>query len=588
MKSVLKDLQHSLPLGIAVPMLMLVIGITVLLFKEGAGRNSLQAKQTSQATVSCFGGDLDDKWDLWEMSLQGEILSSNGPDEIFTLFRFPGFYPGENEIKIVRIRGDRAIMTWHEDKARELYRELTRNELEELRSFIKNHSIDDLGQVDDDCGSPKCLIPYSYLHLKRGGEVSRAWMSIAVIGDHGKPYHKLIELFYRFTLFGEFKACYKMRDKFKGLEVLLTSWSWSPERLSGSWLYARQDEKKSVVGVCKSGDSIRVLLQTYGSNFNDPKIEWRDFTQGSLGDKLEPQTACPALYKKNNPPSNLESYLPPTNQGGDAMAEALAEGTVENLVSGSDQPDPKTMTETMAMLNEMMQRAMRGNEALARSLSPETREAIKNGALKPEHLKDISRALNRNRSARNQRLSKLTYYSHYAITPDGKWIVAAKSKGVAIQFVRISTETRREYKIKSPYIFSVEKITPVPSRNKMLAVIQSVRGKREPQTEYYLIDSMTGASEKVTGDFRPLTPSTFYPFKTFRPLQPTGRPNEFWAAVADRRERVTEIGRYDTRKFVFNPTINLPLVFNEVWVDEAEGKIYVVYNGHLLRLPLKQ
>jgi hypothetical protein len=86
-----------------------------------------------------------------------------------------------------------------------------------------------------------------------------------------------------------------------------------------------------------------------------------------------------------------------------ARAEALAEG----LMSGSDQLDPKTLTEAMQTLNEMMQGAMEENAALAGDLSPETQEAIKNGSLKPEHLKDISKALSQNRSAMNQKLSKL-------------------------------------------------------------------------------------------------------------------------------------------------------------------------------------
>lgn len=56
-----------------------------------------------------------------------------------------------------------------------------------------------------------------------------------------------------------------------------------------------------------------------------------------------------------------------------AKAEALAEG----LMSGSDQLDQKTMTEAMQTLNEMMQSAMKENEALAGDLSPEIQKAIK-------------------------------------------------------------------------------------------------------------------------------------------------------------------------------------------------------------------
>jgi hypothetical protein len=86
-----------------------------------------------------------------------------------------------------------------------------------------------------------------------------------------------------------------------------------------------------------------------------------------------------------------------------ARAEALTEG----LMAGADQLDSKTMTEAMRTLSKMAQDAIKENESLAGDLSSETLEAIKSGALKPEHLKDISRALSQSKSALNQKLSKL-------------------------------------------------------------------------------------------------------------------------------------------------------------------------------------
>jgi DNA-binding transcriptional MocR family regulator len=50
---------------------------------------------------------------------------------------------------------------------------------------------------------------------------------------------------------------------------------------------------------------------------------------------------------------------------------------------------------------------MQENRMLAQNLSPELQEAIKSGALKPEHLKEISQALSQNRSASDRKLSKL-------------------------------------------------------------------------------------------------------------------------------------------------------------------------------------
>lgn len=86
-----------------------------------------------------------------------------------------------------------------------------------------------------------------------------------------------------------------------------------------------------------------------------------------------------------------------------AKAEALAEG----LMAGADQMDAKLMTEAMQTLSTMMQGAMKENAALANSLSPETQEAIQNGSLKPEQLKELSKALGQNSQKLNQQMSKL-------------------------------------------------------------------------------------------------------------------------------------------------------------------------------------
>jgi cell division protein FtsB len=84
-------------------------------------------------------------------------------------------------------------------------------------------------------------------------------------------------------------------------------------------------------------------------------------------------------------------------------AEALAEG----LVAGSDQMDAQLMTEAMKTLSTMMQGAMANNEALASQLSKETQEAIKNGSLNSEQLKEVANALSQSKQKLNQQLSKL-------------------------------------------------------------------------------------------------------------------------------------------------------------------------------------
>ena len=99
----------------------------------------------------------------------------------------------------------------------------------------------------------------------------------------------------------------------------------------------------------------------------------------------------------------------------------------------------------------------------------------------------------------------------------------------------------------------------------------------------YLLDPETGTVQQVKGQFGPLTEDFL------RESQPTGNPNEFWAAIPDSRKGVTNIERYDSRNFVFKPLVELTgltLSKSDFWVDANAGKIWMTYRGQLLRLPL--
>ncbi|MCI0662878.1 MAG: hypothetical protein L0220_17560, partial [Acidobacteria bacterium] len=99
----------------------------------------------------------------------------------------------------------------------------------------------------------------------------------------------------------------------------------------------------------------------------------------------------------------------------------------------------------------------------------------------------------------------------------------------------------------------------------------------------YLLDPETGTVQPVKGEFAPLADGFA------RELQPTGKPNEFWAVIYNQQKRGASFGRYDSKNFSFTPVIELPelrMTSNDFWVDAASGKIWITYQGHLLRLPL--
>jgi len=110
--------------------------------------------------------------------------------------------------------------------------------------------------------------------------------------------------------------------------------------------------------------------------------------------------------------------------------------------------------------------------------------------------------------------------------------------------------------------------------------------RRMPDTDpdsMFLIDAATGIMQPTRGEFRPLSQ------QSFRPLQKAALPNEYWAAIIDAEKNMTQVGVYDTKTFGFKTVLSLPkIAFNsmDMYVDEPAKKVYFVYRGHLLSVPL--
>jgi len=68
-----------------------------------------------------------------------------------------------------------------------------------------------------------------------------------------------------------------------------------------------------------------------------------------------------------------------------------------------------------------------------------------------------------------------------------------------------------------------------------------------------------------------------------------------WVAKRDYQKDEMVVGRYDAKKFAFEPVLRLPgLRFSsmQMWVDEGGGKgeggVYVAVNGDLLRVAMRE
>jgi hypothetical protein len=187
---------------------------------------------------------------------------------------------------------------------------------------------------------------------------------------------------------------------------------------------------------------------------------------------------------------------------------------------------------------------------------------------------------------------KLGSYANAVVAGEGNWVVARKYAQYKESIVRINLLTGNELIIKMPestWNFKIESF--IPALNKIVISAASENGEENEEEvspregggrrKYYLLNAETGVFEVTKGNVAPNAQ------QTYRPLQSTGKPNEFWAAVSSNNS--TEIGRFDSKLLKFNSLLKLPKIeFNSMTmlVNEKESKLYFVYNGQLLRMPL--
>ncbi|HZS08854.1 MAG TPA: HEAT repeat domain-containing protein [Blastocatellia bacterium] len=178
-------------------------------------------------------------------------------------------------------------------------------------------------------------------------------------------------------------------------------------------------------------------------------------------------------------------------------------------------------------------------------------------------------------------------YSYPLVTPDGKWLIARRAGGgkekSGEQLVRVNLQTRQESPVSLPDGYAYFPVAFISAHSKVLFGMGSTSAIENGSGQGLLLDPETGAVQTVRGEFRP------WFSELVRPQQPTGKPNEVWAAIYDGTTRTTTVGRYDIGSFSFTPVIELPglsLSSQDVWVDAAAGKLYLTYRGDLLRLPL--
>lgn len=184
-------------------------------------------------------------------------------------------------------------------------------------------------------------------------------------------------------------------------------------------------------------------------------------------------------------------------------------------------------------------------------------------------------------------------YDSPVATANGRWAIVTKySDDEGTGLVRVKLATGKEFEVLTENYPITRAVAFVPAIGKVLVTgyndeeydHHGYGGKTDDDNRnYFWLDPETGAIQPVSGEVRPLGQ------QKFRSLQPTAAAFEFWAAIPNLKKNETDVGIYNSKTLTFKSTLKIPRInFNsmDMWIDEQEGKIYFVYNGHLLALPL--
>lgn len=476
-----------------------------------------------------------------EKSLRDEIKQNADLQAVFALLN-----NGDDRRSVVRLFKDKIVFTLYEDQTRYYDRELSPKEYEAFYRFLIDSKIDTYRHTSDLCFN--CFDNGEFLMFGRGG--GRRVYAPRSYSQDIPPMDRLFEFFDSFAK-GDLKLHYKLAEKIDGLEVLLA------------------DEKFTARSIWKNGDDFRVLVEDN---------EKKNAIAAEIED-LEKAESTDATITRE------ERYKRRAQRKKEALFKHFAWRKIENnKISDTEVAQPNAVN--------YLGNAVLENDYYATASEPDNFRRIANGfEFRTENR--YGGKLIKVAPSNSQTVVKEGSYGNPVVSPDGKWLIAEKSvkENESWKLVRINLQNGDETPINAiPKADIVRAAAFINSQYKFLIVrtdIQYLNYKNNPnpkKPDFYLLDPNTGAVQLSKGEFMPVLQ------QTYRRLQPTaGNPSEFWAAISGDGKKYTEIGRYDEKTATFKPVLQLPnisLNSMNVWVDEAESKVYFIYNGHLLAVPL--
>lgn len=482
--------------------------------------------ENSSGLQSYYYEDYEDEIAAGEKKLQKEVKENQ---ELLGVYAY--------DDNFIRIYKDKAVFSWQSDKARFRERELSKEEFEAFKDYVASERVNELAPFFYGC-EVTCE-EKEFLMLGRNGG-----RRIYMMGDE-KPrfFAQLASIFERMRQ-SPARLRYALEKNYSGLEILF------------------EDENLSAETVWKNAADFRVLVSDAARRKQIEKELRRQSRADETGEEIDYDNLW-KIRRKRTAQREFENFA----------WYRVADGKLGGL---ADQPSEIKFIKPFDGMDVLPEKGVWKTKTAAFEIRADS-----------EGLYKIA----------GGRLTKIGegYYESPIVTPNGKWAIVNKFGEDSPQVVRFNLTTRKEIpvKIEAEYYPRLIPLAFVPSINKVLIFkgeySESEHDAEEsleeildqPNAEYYLLDPETGAVSKAKNEIRPLAQ------QTFRPLQTTGKPDEFWAAIPDSEKEQTEVGVYNAKTLTFKPLLKLPEIeFNsmQMWVDA--DKIYFVYQGHLLGLPL--
>lgn len=439
-----------------------------------------------------------------------------------------GIYAYENNF--VRIYKNQAVFSWEEDEARYRERILSEKEFDYLKEHLAANNVSELPPFIGSCGG--CEQKQLTMIGRDGGR------RVFVSSDRLPGFFEELE-----NIFTEFrkppaKLRYWLEKDVADLEILF------------------EDEMLKAVNVWKNGDDLRLFV-------NDLK------RQAEIEKEIERQIAADM---ENAGISYMETLKRMAERKNRRQTESFywigfANGKTDRINSV-------------------------GEPAGFKFIPPETENELYESILFKENFAGIIANYSGLTKIANGELKTLIEgnFDNAINTEEGKWAIALKrvfsEEPDSIVIVNLQTERITEVKLEQ-YSFKIP-TTYNPSLGGFLIRVgktpEDARNHLE-NANYVVLNPENGNISEIKGELRPLIQ------QTSRSLQPLAKNNQrSWAAIPIPLKGETAVGIYDAQNFKFETVMKVPRILFDsmnMWVDESEKKIYIIYESQLISIPLK-